>query len=127
MADQFSIAGSYQTTPSFGSPSGVAGIAAPIDEPMVLIKKDYDTVTLDVDAPVAVPMVSGMAGANVVILKAVGGKVRARLTSSDGVLQAVPVDSFAVVISRSVLITALDLTRVPGQLTTVDVFLGQNS
>jgi hypothetical protein len=127
VADNFSLTGSYQASPAFGSPSGIGAIIAPVDEEMQLVDKFYDSVSLAVDAPVSVPFGGGVTNAHVVILKATGGKVRARLTSADGVSQAVPVDSFAVFTSRSVPITAIDLTRVPGTLTSVDVFLGQNS
>jgi hypothetical protein len=127
MADQFSLTGSYQATPAFGSPSAIGAIIAPVDEELILVDKFYDQVQLTVDGPVSVPFGGGVVNAHVVILKATGGKVTARFTSADGTTQAVPVDSFAVVMSRTVPFTALDLTRIPGQLTAVDVFLGQNS
>lgn len=126
MADNFSITGSYQSNPAIGSPSGIGSIISPVDEEMVLVRKDYDSIILDVDTPVPVPFGGGVTSAHVVILKATGGKVRARFTSTDGSQQSVPVDSFFVLTSRSVPISAIDLTRVPGTSTTVDVFLGQN-
>jgi hypothetical protein len=92
-----------------------------------LTRKDLDSVVLSADAPLSVSFGSGVVSAAVVILKATGGKVRARLTSADGSQQAVPVDDLLVLISQSVPITAIDLTRVPGVLTTVDVFLGQTT
>mgnify|MGYP006992523719 CR=1 FL=1 len=127
MADVFSVSGSYQAAPAYGSPSGVGSIVSPIDEEMVLVSKFYDTISLTVDSPVAVPFAGGVTNAHVVIIKAVGGKVKVRLTSADGAVQSIPVDSFAVLFSRSVPFTAIDLTRIPGTITTVDVFLGQNS
>ncbi len=92
-----------------------------------MVYKDYDTITLNTDAALVVPMAANMTGSNVVILKVTGAKVRARLTSSDGSQQSIPVDSFFALTTRSVLITAIDLTRTPGVITTVDVFLGQLS
>ena len=69
-------------------------------------------VELASDAPVAVSF-NGMAAVSVVKLESVDAKVRARLTSADGVAP-VPVDPVACVVSRSVPFTALDLTRVAG-------------
>ncbi len=72
----------------------------------------------------ALPQLVG--GAHIVVLHAYGGKVRARLTSTDGAQQSVPVDPIHVTISQSVPITGLDLTRVAGAGTvSVRVFLGQ--
>jgi len=127
VADSFTLAGSWSSTPAVGSPSGIGSICAPLDEQLILTKKDYDTIPLTVDSAVAVPFGGGVTSAHVVILKATGGKVRARLTSADGSAQAVPVDGFQLVISRTVPITAIDLTRTAGVDTTVDVFLGQTT
>lgn len=124
MADLFVLAGSWSTTPAVGSPSGIASIPAPIDEELILTAKHYDTITLGVEGPVAISF-GGVTAAHVVILKVTGQKIRARFTSTDGALQAQPVDSFHVNMSRTVPITAIDLTRTPGAYTTVDVFLGQ--
>lgn len=96
-----------------------------ITSSLSLTRKDFDTVVLDADAPVDVNFGSGVTEAAVVVMKATGGKVRARLTSADGSQQSVPVDDLQVVVSQSVPFTAIDLTRVPGVSTSVDVFLGQ--
>lgn len=95
---------------------------------MTLVNKVVNTITLDTDAPVSVPFL-GVTQANVVILTTVGGLVRARLTSLSGSQQAVPVSPFFALIDidQANFITALDLTRSPGQLTTVYVFLGQQT
>jgi hypothetical protein len=100
-------------------------IIASLCASLSLTRKDFDSVVLDVDTPVAVNFGSGVTSAAVVVLKATGGKVRARLTSADGSQQAVPVDDQLLLVSQSVPIIAIDLTRVPGVLTSVDVFLGQ--
>lgn len=124
MSDQFTLGGSWTTSPLVGTPSGIAALAASIDEELVLTEKFYNSIPLNTDAPVTVNF-GGVTNAHVLILKATGGKIRARLTSTDGAAQAVPVDDMHVSISRSTPITALDLTRLPGVVTTVDVFLGQ--
>lgn len=71
------------------------------------------SVLLGTDTPEAIAF-GDLTGAHVVLLKATGGKVRARLTSTDGSQQAVPVDDVLFLVSRSVPITAIDLTRVVG-------------
>lgn len=126
MSDTFSLQGSLQTTPAVGAPSGFFTLIAQLDEQLVLGVKRQDEVALTVDTPVAVAF-GGVANAHVVMLKTIGGKIRARLTSADGSTQAVPVDSFALVMSRTVPVTAIDLTRVTGQATTVEIFLGQRA
>lgn len=125
MADLFVLSGSYSTTPQVGSPSGVASIPAPIDEEAMLIAKFYNTITLTGDAPVSVQM-GGVTKAHVVIVKvSAGQKVRVRMTSTEGAQQAIPVDTWYTSISRTVPITAIDLTRTVGSQTIVDIFLGQ--
>ena len=124
MADLFVLSGSYSTTPQVGSPSGVASIPAPIDEEAMLIAKYYNTFTLTNDAPLSVQF-GGVTKAHVVIVKVTGQKIRLRLTSTEGSQQAVPVDTWYTSISRTVPITAIDLTRTVGAQTIVDIFLGQ--
>jgi len=124
MADQFVLQGGYTSTP-LGQPTSFAQmVETQIDESATLGAKHVDEVTLTVDTPVVVPF-GGVINANVIILKAVGGKVRARLTSADGVAQSAPFDTYFILMSESVPVTALDLTRVAGVETTVRVFLGE--
>ena len=127
MADSFQLAGSWSASPASGSPSGIANFCAPISEALSLTKKDYDTISLTADAASVVNFGSGVTEAQVVIIQAVGGKIRVRLTSADGATQAIPVDGTLILISRTVPITAIDLTRTTGITTTVDVFLGQTT
>jgi hypothetical protein len=127
VADIFQLSGSYCVNPASGFPSGDPSIEASIDESMVLSKKQVLTVELDTDSPESVSF-GDLTGANVVIIRAYGGKVRARFTSTDGAAQAVPVDPLAIQISSTVPITALDLTRVAGSPTvTCRVLLGQKA
>jgi fructose-specific phosphotransferase system IIC component len=124
MADQFVLQGSYSSTP-MGQPSSFAQVVqATIDESTILDAQHVDEVTLAVDTSVVVPF-GGVANANIIILKAVGGKVTARITSTDGAAQSVPFDTYFILMSESVPVTALDLTRVAGVETTVRVFLGE--
>ena len=127
MSDNFTLAGSWSASPAFGSPSGIASFCTPLEESLSLTAKDYDTIPLLADAAVPVSFGGGVTNATVVILKATGGKVRARLTSTDGAVQAIPFDDLLILISRTVPITAIDLTRTTGVSTTVDVFIGSTT
>lgn len=126
MADVFRLDGSYQTQPTSGNLSGNPEVDALISERVGLRNKAIAVYNLTADSPVSVSL-SGMAGVNVIMLKTVGGKVRVRLTSADGVEQAIPVDSFLALIDLTVPITAIDLTRQPATATTVQVFLGERT
>lgn len=127
MADTFKLSGSYTSAPTYGNPSGCPSVEAPIDEAMTLKKSplvsEYE---LTADAPQAVSFGS-LTNAHVVIIKTYGGKVRATLTSADGASQAIPVDSFAAIMSSSVPYTALSITRVSGTTTSVKVLLGEKA
>lgn len=88
----------------------------------VLVRQAYETVGLDgsvqagsillaTDSPESIAF-GDLTNAHVIWLKVTGGKVRARLTSADGSQQAIPVDNLLVLVSRTVPVTAIDLTRV---------------
>lgn len=127
MTDRFALSGSYTTTPQSGEPSFDPTIGALIEETVTLGKKVLTEIALSVDAPVDVDF-GGLTNANVVILKSTSGvKVRARVTSADGSQQAVPFDTYWILMSADVPITAVDLTRLTGTATTVRVFLGEEA
>jgi hypothetical protein len=125
MSDVFSLQGGYTATPASGCPSGSPSVDTPICESIVLKAKQIVEPTLTVDSPIAVGF-GGVTSANVVVIKT-HGKVKARLTSADGTTQSVPVDSFLVLISLTVPVTAIDLTRVAGTDTIVEIFLGEKA
>lgn len=126
LASIFQVIGSLGAMPAVGAPSGQFNVIAPLCETQVFLHQEGPTVyDLASDSPVSVGF-GGVANATVIFIKTVGGKVRARFTSADGSTQAIPVDSMMCVMSASVPFTALDLTRVPGQNTTVEVFIGSN-
>lgn len=126
MADAFKLLGSYETQPLTSPLSFAASVIAQINEAkQIKVKQAYD-VELTVDTPVAVNF-GGVVNANIIILKSVGGKVRARLTSADGSLQAIPFDTYWILMSESVPVTAIDLTRVAGTATTCRVFLAEKA
>lgn len=124
MTDTFRLHGELACTPARSVSSLEAEVLALLDESLYLAEKLVTVVELDGDAPVSVQFGS-LAGANVVLLRATGGKVRARVTSADGSAQAIPVDPLLIQISQAVPVTAIDLTRLAGIVTTVQVFLGE--
>lgn len=83
-------------------------------------------ITLTDDNPVTLSM-GGLSAVNALIIKAVGGKVRVQISSSDGLLQSIPVDSFFALVTSSVNITAVTVTRTPAVTTVIKYFLGQKT
>lgn len=126
MPDAFKLTGSYEATPLSNPLSFAPSVVAPINESKQVKAKEVGEVLLSTDSPVAVAF-GGVVNANIIILKAIGGKVRARLTSTDGSTQAVPFDTYLILMSDSVAVTAIDLTRVAGTETTVRVFLAEKA
>jgi hypothetical protein len=126
MADSYLLSGSWTVTPNAGGDvSGCPEIITPINETLQLGQKQLFETTLTADAPVVVDF-GGVTDAAVLFVSC-NRKVRVRVTSSDGTDQAIPVDDLLQVISKTVFITALDLTRVTGQDTKVKVFLGERA
>ena len=126
MADLFAIQGSYSAVPGSGSPSADPLITAPLDEKLMLATEVASQVTLTSDDPVSLSL-GGLSAVNALIIKAVGGKIRVQISSSDGVQQSVPVDSFLALVSASTNITAITVTRTPAVATVVKYFLGQKA
>lgn len=126
MVDAFKLLGSYEAAPLAAPLSFAPTVIAQINEARSVKAKQVSDVSLDADAPVSVDF-GGVANAHVVILKSTLGKVRARLTSADGSQQAVPFDTYFILMSESVPVTALDLTRVAGTPTVVRVFLAEKA
>lgn len=126
MADVFALQGSYSATPSTGTPSADPQVIAPINELMQLSNQLTGQVNLLADPAVSIPL-GGIVGVNVLVIKAVGGKVTLRITSDDGTSQAVPVDSFLALTTYSKDITAVTVQRTPAVPTTVRYFLGQKA
>jgi hypothetical protein len=127
MSHTFKLHGDYSVVPASGNPSAAPTVSAPIDETLTLKRSpsvsEYELASDAVQAVAFGPATN----AHVIVIKTVGGKVKARLTSADGAVQSVAVDSFALIISESVPYTALDLTRVSGVTTTVKVLLGEKA
>jgi len=126
MADSFSLAGGYTVSPQGDPLSFAPFVEAQINESVTLQKKLVRESRLTVDGPIAVSF-DTITNAHIIILKAVGGKCRARFTSADGATQAIPFDTYLITMSEQVPITALDLTRVNGIDTTVRIFIGEKA
>lgn len=125
MADLFTLSGFYGSRPLSGAPSGFPSIDTPLLEQVQLARGPFQVVTLSSDSVVPVDL-CGLTDVNVLVLKVTGSKVRVRITSADGSLQSIPVDSFLVIITETVPITAIDLTRLAGGVETdVRIFLGE--
>lgn len=126
MADTLQISGAWSSTPLVSDPAcGTPSITAPIAETLQLKERQLWEDLLTADPAVAVAF-GGVANAHVVIVKT-NKKVRLRLTSADGSAQAVPVDGFLQLITKTVPYTAIDVTRVAGVDTKVKVFLGEKA
>lgn len=126
MASTFALTGTYQALPPFGSVSGDPMITAPIDERQTLELETAGQLLLSTDGPTALPF-AGLTDASVVAIKVTGGRAVLRLTSSEGAAQAVPVDSFCVLMSGAVPFTAATIERQPGSPVMVKYFLGQRA
>src|SRR4051812_37227239 len=99
MADSFKLLGSFETTPLGSGLSFAPFVTAQIQEARNISAKEAYDVTLDSDSP-AVVTFGGVTSAHIVILKSTGGKVKARITSSDGSTQAVPFDTYFILMSE---------------------------
>lgn len=129
MADAYRLSGSAETQPLVGSPSMVSSISAVLDEQIQLAQKDAARqVFLNADGPISVPLPTGITGVNVLHLKIISGSsVVARLTSASGTTQSWPVDPLVILHTLTMPVTAIDLTRVAGVDTVVEIFLGQKA
>jgi hypothetical protein len=125
MTDFLQFTGTLQSTPTDPSASAQPSVLAQIAESLVL-KRLSDPGQYDLTADAAVPISLGaIANVNVLMVKVTGGPVTLRVTSAAGATQSIPVDSFFYVMTGTVPITAIDVTRSPGVETFVDVILGE--
>ena len=125
MAEKLQFVGLLESAPFAATGQG-AKFTANFDERMTLDHSLATSFELDGDAPVSIPF-GALTEVNVIYVRTVGGKVRLRATSADGTAQAFPVDPYCVILSASVGITALDVTRVPATPTVVTILIGKKS
>lgn len=126
MAEVFKVSGECTSRAIQGNPSGYPNLTIPLDERMNLEASVVGTYVLTSNTAVSVDF-GNLDEVNAITVRSTGGKVRVRLTSSDGSAQAVPVESLFVLITSTVGITAVDLTRETGVEISVSVFLGKRS
>ena len=121
MSSILTVQGSIADVPSEGTPGVDSSIE--LDERMLLATgMRVIPIDLGADAPVVVDL-TGATNVHALAILA-DAKVRVRITSADGATQAVPVDGLLLLFSKSVPITAIDLTRVAGVATSVRVLIG---
>ena len=120
MADTFTLSGACTIVPTSSNDSGDPSVTAALDETLSIKKKQVVSIELTDDNAKSVEL-GDLAAVHALVLRARGGKVRVRLTSTDGSLQAIAVDALAIIISAAVGYTAIDLTRVVGSGTTVTI------
>jgi hypothetical protein len=124
MSQQLKLEGALVIEEAIGDYQGQSQITNVIKESMTVLQYQSTVYVLSSDSAQTVSLGS-LSAVNVLQLRVVGNKVRVRITSSDGTSQAIPVDSFLCIISDSVDITAIDLTRTVGSESTVYVTICQ--
>ncbi len=125
MADAFKLSGGYTVSPLGSVLSFAPSLEAVIDEPKTIKAKQVSDPILILDAARTVDF-GGVVNAHIVILKATG-KCEARLTSAAGASQVVSFDTYFILMSDTVPVTAITLTRAAGVSTTVRVFLAEKA
>jgi hypothetical protein len=96
-----------------------------MQEYVTLDAKNLEPSQLTVDTPVAVNF-GGVTNCNVLIIQS-DRPITVTVTSAAGTSQSFPCDGYLQLISRTVPITAVSLTRTPATLTNVSVFLGEKT
>lgn len=124
MAQQLTIEGALVISEAVGDYQGQSQVTNTIAEKMSILQYQNTVYVLSSDSAQTVAL-GALSEINVLQIRVVGNKVRVRITSTDGTTQAIPVDSFLCIVSDSVSITAVDLTRTAGSETTVYVTICQ--
>lgn len=113
--------------PSF-PPSAAQAIAQPISEVAYVGVWDAQSPTLTVDGAIDIPFPIGMTECHFVYLKVQGGApIILSLTSADGTLQDVPVDSLLIQFFLNEPVTAIQVTRSPGVEATLTYVIAQQA
>lgn len=109
-------------------PSAAVGANIPFSEVNYLQNYDIQSPTLSADGATSIPFPIGMASCNFIYLKIQpgGSPVDLALTTADGTLQVVPVDSLYIGFFTTKAVTAIQVTRTLGVSTTITYVIGQN-
>jgi hypothetical protein len=126
MQQRLKFEGSVEVSSPVGNPSGHPQALVQLMELLYTQKYLVQTVSLTTDNPTALTL-GTLSEANFLVIRADGGKVRVRITSSDGTSQSIPVDPFLILRCDSVGITAIDITRTTGTDTDVYAVLGEKA
>ena len=95
---------------------------------MVYVNQQSVELLIDKDGSIFKSVdLGGLSNVNFLSVRAVGVKIRVRITSADGTNQSIPVDPILVLRSDSVNITALDLTRLANTETEVYIVLAERA
>jgi hypothetical protein len=121
MADTADITLRIVSRDSAADSAGAWGTVAEYEATEGFDRIERGEVEITDDNPKAVSLGDLPSAAMMFLRVTSGGKVRARVTSADGAIQSVPVDPVGFLVSMSVPITAIDLTRVAGSGVTVRV------
>lgn len=120
----FQLLGTYSAEPLVPAPSFAPAVGTSFDTRVQLSKKHVDELSLSADPFQAVSL-GGLSGVNVLIVSIPGGRATLRVTSAAGSQQLLPVEELLILCSFTVPLTAIDVQRVAGVATEVQVFLGQ--
>lgn len=124
MSEVARLQGSLTSTPTY-LPNGQARVTIPLDESLSCSNSLSTTVNLTSNSVYEVPL-GALANVNVLMIRATGGKIRVRITSTDGTHQSIPTD-FLLLYTRTVSITAVDLMRTAETSTVVSVYMGDKA
>lgn len=126
-SDNFALSGSYTSQPTPGLGSGFPAVECPIDEELVLIGKQLNTLDLESDGSVSIPF-TNISQAQVLMVKPTGGWCDVIITTTEGSAQKIPVGRFlALLFDDGVPLTALSISRQPATPVQVQIFLGQTT
>jgi len=126
VSETFALRGYISVTQGpVATPTGDFGLTALLESTLTLSKKHAATVSLDADA-VEVISLGDIATADVLVITNVtGGQIVVRITTAAGATQIVPVTDTLLLISTTSPITAIDMQRVAGVVTTCNILVGE--
>jgi len=123
---QLKVEGSITAQNPVGSPPGQPTTLVKLDDSVFLKKVLSTSYSLLSDSPVSVDL-GNLEEVNFLSIRAEGGYVRLRITTTMGTTQAVPVDPSLILRSDDVGITAIELTRESTVDTEVYIVLGEKA
>lgn len=123
MPDQFTLTGSWQSSPQTSGAVNSPDTSTPLSETQTVVERNISSITLGVDTAVVLPF-AGVTNAQIVIISTENLNLRAALTSVAGTTQIIPINDLLILVSRTEPITAITLTRTAGVSTPVKFYLG---